>query len=190
MEGRKQKAESRTRARGPVRRGSAAAFRRGFTLAEGLIAATVLAVAVVGIAGVLAASYQQTTGQADTAAALAVARPLVEEIAARPFAVPGSTRPGWPTQTDRRQYDEVADYHGYTDTTAAMTTAGGIPLSVAATDGTAFTRTVTVTAGAVPSLPGAAPRPDDFLAVTVRVTGPRNLDVSITQVVARTNVVR
>jgi type II secretory pathway pseudopilin PulG len=163
--------------------------RPAFTLAECLIAMTVLAVAVVGIASVLAATYQQSAGQADTTEALALARMLMEEIAAKPIA-PRTTpnQPGWPTQTNRAFYDTIDDFDGYTDSSATLTTTGGIALGVVAADGAAYTRRVSITDGAAPVLAGSVvpPAPGDFKAVTVTVDRPGGPTVSITQVFTKT----
>src|SRR5215207_5072256 len=95
----------------------------GFTLAESLIASVVLAAAVVGIAGTLAASYQQDTVRGNITTAINLAQQLMEEIAARPLELTsGATnKPGWSSgQTDRRQYDTIDDYNGYTDFSSSI----------------------------------------------------------------------
>jgi Tfp pilus assembly major pilin PilA len=170
----------------------AAAARRargGYTLAEGMIASVVLAAAVVGIAGTLCASYQQTAVRGNTTTALALAQQLMEEIAARPFDLPEGqpNKPGWAGgETDRRQYDTVDDYNGYTDLSGSVQTIDGTLVDLG--DGAAYTRTVSVQAGYQPAgLTGPA---SDFLLVTVTVAMPRSNELKISQLFTRTTMFR
>src|SRR5687768_11667687 len=128
------------------------ARRRGFTLAESLIASVVLAAAVVGIAGSLSASYQQSNVRGNLNTALILAQQLMEEIASRPIDPPSGTtdQPGWSGgQTDRTQYDTVDDYNGYTDVSSAIKSWDGSTIDLG--DGDSFTRTVAVTGNAMPA---------------------------------------
>src|SRR5436190_20655919 len=95
---------------------------RGFTLAESLTASVVLAAAVVGIAGSLSASYQQSAVHGDSAIALDLARELMEEVSAKPFdpATGATNAAGWPSVTDRTLYDTIDDYNGYSDSGATI----------------------------------------------------------------------
>ncbi len=159
--------------------------RRGFTLVESLIASVVLAVAVVGIAGTLAASYQQAKDQVSISESTSLARQLMEEISAKPFAVAaGDTNfPGYSAaNTGRTNYDDVSDYHGYTDVSTSLRTLGGQTYAV----GTAgpYTRSVTVTTnGAVPS--GHTAAADDFRLITVTVTRPSGPPAVIAKIFTR-----
>jgi Tfp pilus assembly protein PilV len=161
----------------------------GFTLAESLIASVVLAAAVVGIAGTLAASYQQNTVRGNTTTALNLAQQLMEEIAAKPLELPAgqTNKVGWSAgQTDRRQYDTIDDYNGYTDFSGSVQTAGGSTVNL--NNGGAYQRTVTVTSGAVPSgLTGPA---SDFVLVTVTVQMPHNQSTSVSQLFTRVTYYR
>jgi prepilin-type N-terminal cleavage/methylation domain-containing protein len=162
--------------------------RPGFTLAESLIASVVLAIAVIGISTSLSAAYKQNSVTGDSGVALGLARELMEEVTALPFDPPsGSTnQPGWPTITDRTQYDTIDDFNGYTDTSNAIHTWEGS--SVDAGNGTTFTRLVTVTPNALPTgLTGTA---SDFEMVTVTVTSPAGDSYSISQLCTRANVER
>ena len=158
--------------------------RRAFTLAESLIASVVLAVSVVGIAGTLAASYQQDTVRGNTTTAVNLAQELMEEIAAKPVELASgvTNKPGWSSgQTDRRQYDTIDDYHGYTDLSGSIQTAGGTTLNLSS--GGSYERSVTVTNNAVPSgLTGPA---SDFVLVTVTVKMPHNQSTSVSQLFTR-----
>src|SRR5688572_24281467 len=99
---------------------------RGFTLVESLIATVILAIAVIGIAGTLAATYQQSKEQTSSAESTQLARQLMEEISAKPFVLPVTeavNTPGYAAgNTNRAQYDEISDYHGFTDVSTNIKT--------------------------------------------------------------------
>ena len=166
-----------------------AAARHGYTLAESLIASVVLAAAVVGIAGTLSASYQQTAVRGNLNTALILAQQLMEEIAAKPVDVPsGQTdKPGWSQgQTDRTQYDNFIDYDGYTDTSDSVKAWDGSTVDLG--EGGSYTRTVTVTQNALPS--GMTGTASDFYLVTVTVTMPHNQSTSVSQLFTRLTMYR
>jgi prepilin-type N-terminal cleavage/methylation domain-containing protein len=104
---------------GPSRRRFAVsgAARRGFSLAECLIACVVLGIAASGLAIALAAAHQSAAFADERGDMVLAARGLMEEIASRPFVPPAlSDKPGWSLgQTDRTQYDDVFDFDGYLD---------------------------------------------------------------------------
>ena len=79
-----------------------------------------LATAVVSLAGALSISSSQSTAMDVDAHALALARQLVEEVAARPFDPPAAGDvPGWSGGNRvKSTYDNVADFDGYGDTIA------------------------------------------------------------------------
>lgn len=158
--------------------------RRGFTIAEGLIATVVLAVAVVGIAGLIAASSQQAAAMEQSAQGLTLARQLLEEIIARPFQDPQD-----PTntaigrdfgETDRVDFDDVDDYHGWSDQATALPTPAG---TVDASGGRPFTRGVVVER-VVPN--GVAAAATDFALVKVIVSTPAGQSLTLSQLVTRT----
>jgi MSHA pilin protein MshD len=157
---------------------------RGLTLAEGLIAASVLAIAVVGIFAPLSATHQQTAAAQERGAGAALAEQLLEEIAAKPYADPsdGSTALGPEAgETTRGLFDNVDDYHGYSDTTSGLTMLDGSAVSRA--DGLVFARDVTVT---YRSTRGGSPTSSgDFALVTVGVTTPHGERISISRMVTR-----
>jgi type II secretory pathway pseudopilin PulG len=161
--------------------------RRGFTLAESLIASVVLAAAVIGIAGTLSASYQQSSVRGNLNTALTLAQQLMEETAARPIDAPSGTtdKPGWSSgQTDRTQYDTLGDFNGYTDVSSSIKAFDGSTMDLG--DGGSYTRSVSVTSSAKPAaLSGTAPA-SDFYLVTVTVQMPHGESTSISQL--RTHV--
>jgi type II secretory pathway pseudopilin PulG len=167
----------------------AGAARAGYTLAESLIASVVLAAAVVGISGTLTASYKQNAVRGNTTVSLALAQQLLEEIAARPVELPaGQTdKPGWAAgQTDRQQYDTIADYNGYTDLSHSVVAADGSVLDLG--DGDNYTRSVGVTTGAIP--PGMTGNANDFVMVTITIQGPRGLKQQVSQLFTRVTFFR
>jgi len=160
---------------------------RGFTLAESLMASVVLAAAVVGIAGSLSASYQQSAVHGDAATALDLARELMEEVAAKPFepATGATNGAGWPSVTDRTLYDTIDDYNGYEDSGVAIKMFSGS--TVDASNGGTFARRVTVENAVPTGLTGSA---SDFAIVTVTVRTGHDDAVTLTQVCTRATVVR
>jgi prepilin-type N-terminal cleavage/methylation domain-containing protein len=165
-----------------MRTGATNLARQGFTLAESLIASVVLAAAVVGIAGTLSASYQQSSVRGNMNTALQLAQALMEEIASRPIDVPsGQTdKPGWISgQTDRTQYDNVIDYNGYTDVGSSITAWNGSTIDLS---------NVYVTQNALPS--GMTGTASDFYLVTVTVQMPKSQSISISQLFTRVTMYR
>ena len=154
----------------------------GFTLVESMIASVVLAIAIVGIAGTLAASSAQTSALETNSVAVSLARQLMEEISSRPLVTSDST-PGWPTQTNRASYDSINDYSGYSDT-APVTMLAGDSSGVAS----GYTRSVTLTYPT--SLFGTTVTSGDWVLISVSVRDPQGRSVSLNKLVARTTVTR
>src|SRR5258706_6431882 len=103
-------------------RHKAVANRLGFTLAEGLLAVAVLAVAVGGIMAPISASYQQTRTVSQTTTAISLAQQLLDEILSKPFVDPTDLSTTLGPEADepgRASFDNIDDYHGYHDTTDA-----------------------------------------------------------------------
>jgi len=158
----------------------------GFTLAEALIASVILAVAVVGLAGVMGATFSGSRATDADANALGVARRLMEEILGLPFDPPAAgDHVGWKNGNRLSDtYDDIADYDGYFDDVGLAMPAelgsgggevGGSTLGSGSTiDGSAsagnliFHRTVRFTRRATPG--GVAAPDGDFGMITVTVT--------------------
>jgi len=157
--------------------------RRGFTLAEGLIASTVLAVAVAGVAAPLMAAAKQASAAQETATATALARQLLEETAARPFPDPATlaTRTTLPTGATRSQFRDLSDYRGYADSTPRLATMSGGSAGVTAAG--VFRRAVTVEYRT--TYAGGSATSGDYALVTVTVTPPAGPVVSAARVVTR-----
>jgi hypothetical protein len=113
----------------------------------------------------------------------------MEEIAAKPIDLPtGQTnKPGWQQgQTDRRQYDTLDDYNGYTDFSGTIQAADGSTVNLS--NGGTYQRTVSVQSGAVPA--GLTGPPADFVMVTVTVKMPHSQSTSVSQLFTRTTRLR
>jgi hypothetical protein len=169
--------------RHPAGRSLTACRRGGFSVAEGLIASTILAIAVVGIAGPLGAASEQGKLLRERATALVLARELMEEIAAKPLLDGGTSCHQGPEsgETSRALYDSADDYHNYHDATSELRDLSGHALGFSG-DGY-FNRDVTVTYRTTPA--GADTTSGDFGVATVTVTTPHKLTVKITRLLCK-----
>lgn len=160
---------------------------RGFSVAEAMIASTLLAIAVVGIAGPLgAASEQSKTGQ-ERGAALVLARELMEEICSKPLLDGGTTCHLGPEsgESDRSKFDSADDYHLYHDSTAELKTLTRQTLSYSSAQ--VYTRDVTVEYRSSPT--AASATSGDFGLVTVTVTTPHKQTVQIWRMLTKETLV-
>jgi prepilin-type N-terminal cleavage/methylation domain-containing protein len=165
---------------------------RGFTLAESLVASVVLAIAVVAVAGTLTATYQSLSAGAGTSEAVAMARQLIEEIAAKPFFVnaPAVDSAGFAGgNLNRATFDTIDDYHGFTDTSSAIKKLDGATVATGSSGGGIYTRSVSITTGVRPIGHTTAPAAD-FALVTVTVTKPSGEQIKMSQLVTRSTIVR
>ncbi len=161
--------------------------RRGFTLAEGLMASTVLAASVVGIVAPLSASNSQGNVLQQTTIAAELGQQLMEEITSKPVLDPtdgSATLAPAQNETSRALFDNVGDYHNYSDSTAGLTTRSGTAVSLPGA-GT-FTRNVKVEYRTSPS--GSAVSSGDFVLVSVTVTAPGGDQVVINQMMTKAPV--
>lgn len=134
--------------------------RRGFTLTESLIASVVLATSVIGVAGALSVSYQNSEGLDHSAMATALARQLLEEVTAKPYT----------DEDGSNEYRSIADYYDrpYTDATPGLTSRSGVELDVGGD--AVFTRQVTVQYRLTPD--GTDVQRSELAVVSVIVTPP------------------
>jgi prepilin-type N-terminal cleavage/methylation domain-containing protein len=153
------------------------ARQRGFTLLEGLVASVVLLILVVGVAGSLSTSYQQSQSVRTTSTAVTLARQLVDEIVSKPFNPADALGTGGGT---RSTFTDVGAYNGYSDNSNAMPLLDGAALNVTGADN--YVRQVVVV-GAKPSIDTASPA-SDFAIVTVNVACPDGQIVSLPEFVA------
>jgi hypothetical protein len=150
-----------------------------FSIAEAMVASTVLAIAVVGIAGPLGAASEQAKIVNERGTALVLARELMEEIIAKPLLDGGTTCHLGPEsgETDRSKYDSADDYSGYHDSTASLNNLSGH--SVGFDTGALYSRDVTVQYRTTPS--GTSAASGDFALVTVSVTTPHKQVVKLSR---------
>lgn len=153
---------------------------RGFTLAESLIASSVLAVAVAGILSPLGASFENSRYAEESFTASSLARQLLDEIATRAYADPDddSLQLGPEMgETTRAQFDNVDDYHLYSDSTDQMQTLDGRKIDFGVSG--IYRREVRVEFRDSPG--GSAASSGNFAMVTVTITTPRGEQVSFRQ---------
>ena len=101
--------------------------RRGFTLAEVLIASAILSFVTLGIVQAVTAGQSQTLDALKRSRAQALAEVLLEEILAKPYADPeGATTFGPDTgESGRTDFDNIDDYHGYLESAGAIANHAG-----------------------------------------------------------------
>jgi hypothetical protein len=157
--------------------------RFGFGIAEAMMASTVLAIAVVGIAGPLGAASEQANILQERGTALVLARELLEEIAARPLCDGGTTCHLGPEtgETSRAKFDSADDYHLYHDTTSALKNLSG--QSIGFDPNALYSRDVTVEYRA--SAAGASASSGDYGLVTVTVTTPHKQVVKLARLLCK-----
>lgn len=168
---------------------------RGFSVAEGLVASAVLAIAVVGIAGPLISASENSRVARQRTGALVAARQLMEEIAAHPLCngAPTPLGPTLPAENTRAKYDTVGDYHGYHDTTATVTTLDGSATAINTPQPVVYTRDVTVeykTWDATTGTFSPSANVTDFAVATVAVATPRGEVVRVSRLFCKQTTVR
>jgi prepilin-type N-terminal cleavage/methylation domain-containing protein len=146
--------------------------RAALTLVECMVALTVLSVALMAVS-YMAVAGNQHLGYADEASrASRLAKDLVEEIVSKAYLEPGGAGVFGPEngETTRPRFDDVDDYHGYTEPAGRLADPTGAPYGESEQ---AFTRNVTVTATdqAVPDLGRSIPG----VTVTVSVRNSRGV---------------
>lgn len=157
-------------------------MRGGFTLLESLIASVVLMISVVGIASTLASSSSESDSMNEMTTMVALGRQLLEEIAAKPFPIAGTTTVvGYTSGNHNRStYDDVSDYDGYTDSSPFTTLSG----STVATAGI-YRRAVAFTRRTNPSdTPSST---GNFGLITVTVTAPSGATSKFSLIVSAIN---
>ena len=131
----------------------------------------------------VAASYRNAQVADEMIQATTLLRQLMEEISAKPFEDPTDrslTLGPESGEGDRSQYDNVDDYNGLADSTAALTLLDGTTLNWS---GGLYERSVSVEYRASPSATVASS--GDFAVVTVTVTTPHGQAISAQRLVCR-----
>jgi len=156
--------------------------RRGFTVYEALLASVVLAYATIAVSGSLTASDSMSQTMQQTVTATALANELLEEISAFPLANPstGTTTPAaTATPGARSGFAYIGAFNGYSDSGSSLPELNGNRINIS--NGLAYSRSVTVATGALPSVDNDSPS-TDFALVTVKVTTPLGFTVSLQRV--------
>jgi len=158
-------------------RGDAARARGGFTLAEALIASTVLAIVSATASLPFAAGVQQVDEAAKLEQAVALGQAMMEEILARPFFEPDEriASPGpEPDETARELFNNIDDFHGYAESVGDLRNFENALITDASASG--FWREVTVEYATFPGLgqlppedPEANDHEQSFVHIQVRV---------------------
>ena len=134
---------------------------------EALLATAILAMAIFAITMPFstAAASEQLDGRQTLAVALA--QEMMEEILSKPFDDPqGASTPGPETgETTRDKFDNIDDYHGYTETPGNIADANGTVITGAAAAG--LSRYVTAQYVYVSGQPTG--QPATFIRVVVEI---------------------
>ncbi len=100
-------------------RRNAANKRRGFTMAEGLIASGILAITVTSIIAPFSTASRCEHEDARIAVASFLAKEMMEEVLSKPFDDPDGdddeVGPGG-GESGRGEFDNIDDYHGWAET--------------------------------------------------------------------------
>ena len=160
--------------------------RRGVSLAEALLASTILAVVGATATYPFVAGTQQVTESAKTEEAVALGQALMEEILARPFFEEGSTTPSpGPDagETDRSLYKSIDDFHGVSESDKVLRNFKNDDAADSSNDG--YWRTASVVYVSFPNQsPGDA---NAFARITVDVFYKDTLQVRLVRIAAREN---
>lgn len=103
--------------------------RAGFTLVESLLAAVVLLIAVAAVIVPFTVGARNEHVDRRRTVASGLAQEMIEEILSKPFADPqGASSPGpEPGEADRADFDNMDDYHGYSEAAGSVTDPAGVP---------------------------------------------------------------
>ena len=143
------------------------ARQKGFTLIEVIIFIVVVGAGLAGILSVFNTSVKSSADPIVRKQTIAIAESLLEEILQKEVADPDGSNAG---ETGRSNWDNVADYNGYT-TTAGITDATG-----AATPGlTIYNIAPAVVVAIATAADNANLVTAAALKVTVSVTGPQGV---------------
>ncbi|MEK6644853.1 MAG: prepilin-type N-terminal cleavage/methylation domain-containing protein [Planctomycetota bacterium] len=158
--------------------------RPAFSLVEALIAATILTIVSASAALPFAAGVQHANEAARLENACALGQAFMEEILAHPFFEPGSrvASPGPDAgETDRSLFDNIDDYHGYTESAT-----GPRDYRNQAITDPAFTNMYREVTAAYITFPGqVASDTNSLIRVTVLVKDGNAVLVKLVRVVAR-----
>ncbi len=163
--------------------------RPAFTLAEALLATTILSVVAATALLPFAAGLQNTQEAIKFEQAVELGEALMEEVLARPFFAPSSTAksPGPDSgESSRKLYNEIDDFHGLSEYNAISQKATLVDYAgdeLSAPQFAGYHREVSVSYVTFDDQP--AGDDDAFVHVQVRVYHEKNLLVTLDRLVAR-----
>jgi len=141
--------------------------RRGFTLMEALFATAVLAFVVAALSQAIVVGQMQTYDAMHSGRAVALAEAMMEEILVLPYDDPGGGVTIGPDdgETTRQDFDDIDDYHGFSEAAESLADAEGNLYDQLFQR---FNRSVTVTADDVDVASFDAAQPGLTITVTVQ----------------------
>ncbi len=134
----------------------------GITLAETLLAAAILAMAVAAVIMPFTAGAQCTAEDARLTLSVSLAEGLMEEILSKSFTDPDGKETG---ESSRSKWDDMDDYHGYSESAGDITAYDGAAVTDPAATG--LTRQAAVEGVYVAGQD--TEQPPTFLRITVEV---------------------
>jgi len=160
--------------------------RKAFTLAEALLATTVLAIVAASAAFPFAAGVQQTNEAAKLEQAAALGQAMMEEILARSFFEPGDPTaipgPGGDENT-RMKLNNLDDFDGFVETGQILRDFQGNANTDPSLAG--FWRQVSVQYITMPALNQAADDVNSFVRIQVNVYQGATLLVTLSRIASR-----
>ncbi len=165
-------------------RGSRSYRRGGFTLAEALLASTVLAITAASAALPFAAGTMNANAALELEQAVELGDALMEEIIARPFLAPEDPvvalgPEAW--EVNRKDYNAIDDFHGLSEQNDVLRNYKEVALVDESFEG--FWRDVTIEYVSFPEQP--AGDVNSFVHVQVRVYHDTKLLVTLDRLVCR-----
>jgi type II secretory pathway pseudopilin PulG len=161
-------------------------IRGGFTLAEALLATTVLAIVAATAALPFAAGIQQTQEAAKLEQAAALGQAMMEEVLARSFFEPDDrvAAPGRdPGEESRPLFNNLDDFHGYAESGGVLRDFQNVAVSAPSAAG--FWRDVSVQYVSLTALGQAASDVNSFVSIQVRVFYNSTLLVTLNRIASR-----
>lgn len=162
--------------------------RRGFTLAEALLAAVILAIVSASATLPFLAGSRQINEAVKLETAVSLGQALMEEILARPFADPddGSVTPGPESgESTCNLFDNIDDFNGYTEASTGIKNFKNAGVTAASVTG--FWRTATVSYVTFSGLNQQAGDTNSLVRIEVKVYHGTALLVTLDRIAAREN---
>ena len=157
---------------------------RGFTLAEALLASTILAIVGATTTLPFVAGVQRTNEAARLEQAVSLGQAMMEEVLARPFFEPGMRTPApgpGPGETSRDKFDNLDDFHGFTESATGLKDYRNVAITDTSCAG--LWRDVTVTYVTFPNQ--AASDTNSYVSIRVRVMDGNAPLVTLNRIVSR-----